>query len=52
MATTDSKSESAIEASLEPNQRQAFRELIDDYGGINPSVAAALVRRGRRRPPN
>lgn len=31
MATTDSKSESAIEASLEPNQRQAFRELIDDY---------------------
>jgi type IV pilus biogenesis protein CpaD/CtpE len=64
MATTDSQSESAIEASLEPNQRQAFRELIDDYnvaeglhlqswrGGINPSVAAALVRRGRRRPPN
>src|SRR5205085_1372398 len=56
MATTDSKSESAIEASLEPDQRQAFRELIDDYtaglhsqswrGGINPSVAAALVRRG------
>jgi hypothetical protein len=64
MATTDSKSESAIEASLEPDQRQAFRELIDDYnaaaglhsqswrGGINPSVAAALVRRGWRRPPN
>jgi len=64
MATTDSKSESAIEASLEPDQRQAFRELIDDYnaaaglhsqswrGGINPSVAVALVRRGWRRPPN
>ena len=64
MATTDSKSESAIEASLEPDQRQAFRELIDDYnaaaglhsqswrGGINPSVAAALVRRDWRRPPN
>jgi hypothetical protein len=30
MATTDSKSESAIETSLEPDQRQAFRELIDD----------------------
>jgi len=27
MATTDSQSESVIEASLEPNQRQAFREL-------------------------
>jgi len=64
MAKTDSKSESALEASLEPDQRQAFRELIDDYsaaaglhsqtwrGGVNPSVAAALVRGGWRRPPN
>jgi hypothetical protein len=59
MATADSAS--AIEASLEPNQRQAFKDLIDDYnaaaklysqswrGGISPRVAAELVRRGWRR---
>ena len=40
MATTDSKSESAIEASLEPDQRQAFRELIDDY-----NAAAGCIRK-------
>jgi type IV pilus biogenesis protein CpaD/CtpE len=61
MATADSKSEGAIEANLEPDQRQAFRELIDDYnaaarlhsqswrGSINLSVAAALIRSGWRR---
>ena len=56
MATANSAS--AIEASLEPDQRQAFKDLIDDYnaaaklharrwrGGISPRVAAELVRRG------
>jgi hypothetical protein len=64
MGTADSKSESAIKASLEPDQRQAFRELIDDYnaaaglhsqswrGCLNLSVAAALIRSGWRRLPN
>jgi hypothetical protein len=59
MATANT--ESQIEASLEPDQWQAFKDLIDDYnaaaklharswrGGINLSVAAALVRRGLRR---
>jgi hypothetical protein len=44
MATTDSKSESAIEASLEPDQRQAFRELIDDdnaAAGLHSQVGGA-----------
>jgi hypothetical protein len=62
MATANTESE--IEASLEPDQRQAFKDLIDDYnaaakrhaaswrGGINLSVAAALVRRGWRRQPD
>jgi hypothetical protein len=54
---------SAIEGSLEPDLRQAFKDLIDDYnaaarlhvpnwrGGINPNIAAELVRGGWRRQP-
>jgi hypothetical protein len=47
-----------IEATLDPSQRQAFKELMTDYNraaklhvpgwkrGINPAVAAELVRGG------
>jgi hypothetical protein len=63
MATANSAS--AIEASLGPDLRQAFNDLIEDYNaaaklhvpswrgqGISPRVAAELIRRGWRRQPN
>jgi len=53
----------AIEATLDPAERQAFNELITDYnvaaklhvpgwkGGINLAIAAELVRGGWRKQP-
>jgi hypothetical protein len=55
------KSRSEVEASLKPELRPAFNQLIDDYneaakthvpnwrGGANASIIAELVRRGWRR---
>lgn len=56
------ESQTAIEASLTPEQKQAFQELIDDYkaassehvpgyrgGGIARKIAAALVQNGWRK---
>jgi hypothetical protein len=64
VGTMKSKSRSEIEASLEPDLRQIFRQLIDDYnaaakvhvpgwkGGANAGIVADLVRRGWRKKPS
>ena len=65
MAKKADADRAAAEASLSPDQRHVFRELLADYkaaadqhvpgygGGISAKIAAALVQNGwRKQPPS